>query len=234
MNRTIRIALGTGLAAVLLGAQDAAARHCGPGFGIGTSTFTMFKAGGYGLDDLDSAHAFEGGLFVGVESGVEISRHVDFGVSVDWFHRSRANTDVLLIDSAYDLPIQGHFDVDGTSTDLIPLGAGLRLRFPVADDRFAPFVSGQLTWDVLRLSSHDVEMVGGTPVVTETTDWFTGPGGTIALGVEARLDPRVGFVFEAGAHGSEPAKDIVVDGTPIRAHVVADGEFARFGVRLGF
>lgn len=233
MKRTIRIAVGTGLAALLLGAEDASAGACHPGWGADPSTFTILKAGGYGLDAIDS-RGRDGGLYVGVESGVSMSRHVDFGVSVDWFHRRRANEDVVVIDGGYDLPIEGHFDVDGSSTDLIPLGAGLRVRFPMAEDRIAPFVSGQLTWDVLRLSSTDVEMVGSTAVVTERTDWFTGPGGTLSVGVEARLDPRVAFLFEAGAHGSEPEKDLTVNGTPVRGRVVTDGEFARFGVRLGF
>lgn len=223
--------MGWLLAATTAGA---AARPCDDPWRTVPETYTLIKVGRYGVAALDHGGPFDSGIFLGVESGVSPSRFVELGLSVDWFHRRRAADDVIVIDAPYDLPIEGSVDVDGASTDLVPLGAVLRLRFPVGEGRFAPYVEGQLTYDILRLTSHHLTPSSDHPVLMEETDTFYGPGGTLAFGVETRLDERIGLVLEAGGHGSRPAKDLVVDGTPIHGHVVTDGEFARIGVRLGF
>jgi len=197
-------------------------------------SYLVFKAGGYGMDTLDPRDELDSGLFLGTEIGVSPSPFVEVGMTLDWFRRRDRHDDRIAVDSPYDLPIQGRVDVDGTSTDLIPFGGIVRLRFPLGDGRLAPYVSGQLTYDILRLRYHEVFREGDGALVTEATDYFYGPGGSVALGMEARLDPRFALLFEVGAHGSEPAKDLVVDGIPVRGHVVADGEFARLGMRLAF
>lgn len=233
MKHRIFVMTGTGLALLAGAAPGAAARAGTVSWSASPASYTVFKAGRYGLDSMEEVDD-RGGLFLGVESGISPSRFVELGLSIDWFHRRRARNDVVVIDTTYDLPVEGRVDVDGASTDLVPLGAVLRLRFPVGDGRFAPFVAGHLTYDVLRLSSERLVLEGNDAILIEQTDYFSGPGGGVSLGLEARLDPRFGLLFEAGAHGSEPSKDIVVDGTPLSGHVVTDGEFARIGVRLGF
>jgi hypothetical protein len=233
MRTVTRTRIPAGLL-LLAAASVAQARPCADRGGNVPETYAMVKAGGYGLGSIQAGDDLDGGRFVGVESGVSPSRLVDVGLSLDWFHRERVNSDVVILDTSYDLPVEGYVDVDGSSTDLLPLGAVLRLRLPLGDGRFTPFVAGHLTYDILRLASHRVVHQGDTSVLVEQTDYFHGPGGTVSVGVDARFDPRLGLLMEAGAHGSEPSKDLVVDGTPVRGRVVTDGSFARIGVRLAF
>lgn len=197
-------------------------------------SYTVLKVGGYGLDSLDPGQELNSGLFLGAEVGVAATRFVEVGMSFDWLHRGQSVDDRFPLDSPYDLPIEGRIDLTGSSTDLVPLGGVVRVRFPVADGTFAPFVAGQLTYDILRLQYHERLEQGNSTVLASQSDYFHGPGGTLSVGVEARLDPRFGVLFEVGTHESEPAKNLIVDGTPVRGYVVADGEFARIGMRLGF
>jgi hypothetical protein len=197
--------------------------------------YGLVKAGGYGLDAAVRPDGDLESLFLGLEMGTCPSPFVQVGFTLDWLRRRNAHSEVVLIDSPpYDLPVQGVLDLDGTSTDLVPMGGILRLRYPVADGRLIPFVSGQLTYDLLRLEYHEVAESGGGTYVDEQSDVFHGLGTTLALGLEAALDPAVGLLVEAGVHDAEPTKELRVGGIPVDGRVDAGGEFARVGVRFGF
>lgn len=212
------------VAAVLLAlAAGPAASWSGPGPATG---YTVLKAGGYDLDRAAPGHDTLEGLFLGLELGSSWSRHVELAMTADWLRRRSGRTEVLYLDTPYDLPVEGVIELEGASTDLVPLGGLLRVRFPVAGGRFVPFVAGQLTYDILRLAYHE----GGN----EVSELFHGWGSTVTLGLEARLDERFGVLFEAGAHESEPEQDLTVGDTAITGRVKAGGEFVRVGMRFGF
>lgn len=229
----IRVIAAAAAALAVLTAADAEAghrhrsyrgtRHHAEGYGV-------LKAGGYGLDRTVSPESTLDSFF-GFEAGSTLSAHVQVGFTVDWLRRRDARSRVVLLDTPFDLPVEGVLDMDGTSTDLVPAGGILRLRFPVADGRLIPFVSGQLTYDLLRLSYREVH--AGTGQAREQTEYFQGLGTTVAVGAEAALDSRVGLILEIGAHRSEPTNSLAVQGVPVDARVDAGGEFARFGVRFG-
>lgn len=234
MRRNTRILALAALLAGLAGASDARAWDHHHHRGIdGVSSYTVLKAGGYGLDSIDPNDDLDSGWFVGAEIGVVPSPFVELGFSMDWFRRHDDAGDVFIIDSPYGVPIEGRIDTNGTSTDLVPLGGIVRLRYPVSHG-VMPFIAGQLTWDILRLGHRELTYVGSEPVITEHSDYFYGPGASLSIGVEVMVDSHVGFLLEAGGHTSEPSKNLVVNGVPVRGHVIADGDFARLGLRLTF
>jgi hypothetical protein len=196
--------------------------------------YTTIKAGGYSLDrTVDGVNGL-GGIFVGAEAGVTPSPYVQLGASVDWLRRREGTTESLVIDAPYELPVHGEVDVSGTATDLVPFGGVVRLRYPVSMGRFVPYLAGHLTLDTLRLEYHELLHDGATQIVAHGSDFFFGMGTTLALGVEARVDPSFGFVFEAGVHDSNPEKDLIVDGVPVTGVVDAGGEFVRLGMSFNF
>lgn len=191
-------------------------------------TYSSFKAGGYALDTLDN---MDGGMFLGVEWGVCPSPALELGFSLDWFHRNHTQGDAVVIQGPYDLPVQV-VTGEGTSTDLIPMGGVMRVRFPMGP--LVPFVAGHLTYDLLHLDAHTVSSVGGVEAVLLDSNWYDGLGGGVSAGVQANLAPGFGLIMEAGLHESEPGKHIYVNGYPAEARVNADGEYVRAGMRFAF
>jgi hypothetical protein len=221
------------MALLALTVTGADARHRGPyrGGWHPVEGYGVLKFGGYGLDHV---RAPGGGMdsFLGLELGSSPAPYVQLAFTVDWLRRRNAHSEVFLLDTPFDLPVEGVVDVEGTSTDLVPVGGLLRLRFPVADGRIVPFVSGQLSYDLLRLSYRDGS--GFPATIDEQTEYFHGLGTTVAVGAEAVLDPRFGLMLEAGIHDAKLTNDMLYRGVPVDARVDAGGEFVRFGLRFGW
>jgi hypothetical protein len=196
--------------------------------------YGILKVGGYALDAVAGDDSGLEGLYLGIEWGVSPSPFVEMGFTVDWLHRDDGNRETVVFDAPYELPVTAAADLGGTSTNLVPLGGGLRLRMPVAEGRLVPYVSGQLTWDVLRLEFRQAIVDGDDTVILEDSEYFQGWGRTLALGLEANLDAGFGLLFEAGAHDAEPKASFVIDGVPVEGQVDAGGEFARIGMRFAF
>ncbi len=238
-TKLLRTTTAATLAALILGAASdaAASRRCRDGSSSypGTvSGYGAIKAGGYALDAISGTEDDLDGLFLGFEWGVSPSPYVDMGFTVDWLHRSDGRSETVILDAPYELPVSGALELGGSSTNLVPMGGLVRLRMPVADGRIVPFVSGQLTWDVLRLEYREAVDEGDYTALYEESEYFTGWGTSLALGLVANLDGGFGLLFEAGTHLSEPTSDIEIDGVPVEAMVDADGEFARIGMRFAF
>jgi hypothetical protein len=197
------------------------------------SGYASLKAGGYGLDAATVPDEGLGSLFLGTEVGAAPSPFVHVGFTLDWLRRRDAQGGVLPIDAPFELPVEGVLESRSSSTDLIPFGGIVRVRFPVGDGRLVPFLSGQLTYDILRLEHRSIDAQSGGFEVREQTEYFHGAGTSVALGLEAMLDPNVGLLFEVGTHDSQPSQELEVSGVPVEGRVDAGGEFLRFGVRFG-
>jgi len=231
-----RILIAVALIVTVFLAGDARARGVRGcrSYGRGpVESYGILKAGGYDLDRARTSGTLDN-LFVGMEVGTSPSPFVEVGFTVDWLHRRDASSETLTIETPYDLPVEGVLDLHGTSTDLVPIGGLLRLRYPVAEGRLTPFVSGQLSWDLLRLGYREVVTTGGPVRIAERSEYFQGVGTTLSIGAEASLDRSVGVLVEAGVHESEPVKELVVDGVRLDGRVDAGGEFVRVGLRFGF
>jgi hypothetical protein len=191
-------------------------------------TYAAFKAGGY---DADAQWSGDGGLFLGFEWGITPVPPVDFGFTLDWVHRNGGGDAILVTDGP--LPFPAEWEVStGVSSDLIPMGPTLRARLPIGDSRIVPFISGHLTYDVLRVEWTALDEFSGR-LVTDG-EWFHGLGAGAAIGVEAQMAPGFGLLVEAGVHDSEPGRELLVSGIPVDVRVDAGGEYARAGVRVSF
>jgi hypothetical protein len=234
--KTKRAALETvavALAAVLLVGEARAHRRTPARFGA-PETYTALKAGGYELDSRKAGADAPGGVFVGFELGASPSPFVELGFSADWFHRREGREEIFLVETPYELPVEGVIELDGTSTDLVPLGGVARLRLPLSDGRFVPFLSGHLTYDILRLEYREADAGAGANGSAERSDYFLGFGKSVSIGLESKLDRSFGLIAEVGVHESRPEKDMTVNDVPVRAEVDAGGGFARFGMRFAF
>jgi len=228
--------MGLAAAILFLHVQDARAGHRVEyrGYRGGlhrVESYGVLKFGGYDLDHVRTSGS-DMDTFLGLEVGSAPAPYVQLAFTVDWLHRQNSHNEVYLLDTNFDLPVEGVIDVDATSTDLLPVGGLLRLRFPVADGRIVPFVSGQLSYDLLRMSYRDG--TGGFGNLQEETEYFHGLGTTVSLGAEAVLDPRFGVLVEAGIHDAELTNDLLYGGVPVDARVDAGGEFVRLGLRFGW
>jgi hypothetical protein len=98
----------------------------------------------------------------------------------------------------------------------------------------APFVSGTLAWEVLRLAVYD-PWSDPRPYddVLGAEELFAGPGWQAAAGVQVAVAPRVGLFGELGVHRSEPLQEAEIDGLPVDLRVRLHGGFARAGLRVG-
>jgi len=195
-------------------------------------TYTALKFGGYGLTGLSPEQEESSGLYFGFEAGVRPSPFVELAVTGDWFRRRDAVSEIFLLDTPYELPVEGVIDLQHSAIDLIPLGALLRLRFPAGGGHFVPFIAGAVTYDLLRMSASE-RTADGT-LLLESTEYFTGVGSTVAGGLEVTLGQTTGLLFEAGYHHSEPDKAIAWQGNTVRARVDASGGFGRIGLKFGF
>ncbi|MCA9752006.1 MAG: hypothetical protein KC591_07425 [Gemmatimonadetes bacterium] len=190
-------------------------------------TFAAIKVGGYAFTGGDAGDAL-GGLLLGGEVGVRPSPYVEFGLTADWVRRRNARSEVFLLDTPYDLPVEGVIDLERSETDLVPIGGLFRVRFPNANAPIVPFVTGALTVDLLRMGASESTPSG--QLVFDDAEYFTGLGGTIAAGLEGAIAPGASLLFEAGYHHSRPDKEVDWFGDPIRARVDASGGYARIGV----
>jgi hypothetical protein len=227
--------MGLAVAAVLaLSVTDARAGHRGVyrGGWHRVEGYGVVKFGGYGLDNVRTP-GNDMDAFLGLEVGSSPAPYVQLAFTVDWLRRRNAHSEVYLLDTIFDLPVEAVVVVEGTSTDLVPVGGLLRLRFPVADGRIVPFVSGQLSYDLLRMSYRDGS--GGFPAtIDEQTEYFHGLGTTVSVGAEAVLDPLFGLMLEAGIHDADLTNNLLYGGVPVDARVDAGGEFVRLGLRFGW
>ena len=232
-SSTLRALLATAIAATpFVFAADAHAHHPARSASPWGEASLAIKAGGYDMSELEPGRDSFDGLFLGAEWGEAPSRHVAFGLTADWFHRRRGEEEVLLIDTPYELPVHGVVELQGTSTDLVPVGGKLCIRFPIKNGGLVPFIAGQLTYDVLRLAYREVETSAGSESVGEQDDFFHGMGKGLSAGIEARLDDSFDLLVELGLHESKPGKSMTIRDVPLRGEVDAGGGYARVGMRF--
>jgi opacity protein-like surface antigen len=95
------------------------------------------------------------GLWVSGEMGSEVGEALDLGVRLSLYHRESGRSQVV---SEYTDPAGnvGHRVVETNSveTNLIPLMAILRVRFPVTRE-FQPYVGGGIGWEWLTVEGTD-------------------------------------------------------------------------------
>lgn len=147
--------------------------------------FGSLGAGGFDPDKQPG-----NGLWVNGELGSEVGDALDLGVRVNWYHRATDRSQVV---STYTDPAgnvgQRVIETSNVETNLVPLMAILRVRFPVTSE-FQPYVGGGLGWEWLTVSGTDQNGL-------DFQDDYDGFGGQVFAGVNMGVSPNMGLYGEA-------------------------------------
>jgi hypothetical protein len=192
-------------------------------------SYVLLKGGGLRTTD-DAAST---GLYTGIELGGTVEDVIDFGLSVDYFHRSTSEMLVLGETQANGLPVRAEATLEESAAHLIPIGLTMRVHVPLATKRVMPFVSGTLAYEVLILENNGTldpsDPLQGILLEEET---FHGFGWQATAGVDIGVSPSVGLYGEVGLHRSSPQQEIELDGLPVDLKVDMHGGFLRAGLRV--
>lgn len=149
------------------------------------SYFGAIGAGGFDPDKQPG-----NGLWVNGELGSEVGDALDLGVRVDWYHRTSGQSQVV---STYTDPAgnvgQRVVETSSVETNLLPVMAILRVRFPVTSE-FQPYVGGGLGWEWLTVSGTDTQGF-------DFQDDYDGFGGQVFAGLNVGVSPNMGLYGEA-------------------------------------
>lgn len=149
------------------------------------SYFGALGAGGFDPDNQPG-----NGLWVNGELGSEVGDALDLGVRVNWYHRQSDRSQVV---STYTDPAgnvgQRVIETSNVETNLVPLMAILRVRFPVTSE-FQPYVGGGLGWEWLTVSGTDENGF-------DFQDDYDGFGGQVFAGLNVGVSPNMGLYGEA-------------------------------------
>jgi hypothetical protein len=115
-------------------------RHHGSRHWTHPESYMVLKGGGLFVAEDD-------GLYLGLEAGGTVDDMVDFGVSLDYFHR-RSSERITLGETQFeDLPVEIVATLDESSAHLVPLGLTMRVHLPFGGRTFAPFISGTAAYE---------------------------------------------------------------------------------------
>ncbi len=120
-----------------------------------TDRYTPHYYGTLGAGNFDPDAQPGNGLWVNGELGSEVGEALDLGVRVSLYHRASGRSQVVsdFTDPAGNVG-QRVIDTNNVETNLIPLMAVLRVRFPVTRE-FQPYVGGGIGWEWLTVSGTD-------------------------------------------------------------------------------
>jgi hypothetical protein len=172
-------------------------------------------------------------LYLGLEAGGTVDDMVDFGVSLDYFHR-RSSERITLGETQFeDLPVEIVATLDESSAHLVPLGLTMRVHLPFGGRTFAPFISGTAAYETLFLNNiGDPNSDEPIQRLLDEDETFSGFGWQASAGLDMRLSANLGIYGEIGIHRSSPNKEIEYQGLPVDLKVDLDGTFLRGGLRF--
>jgi len=186
--------------------------------------FAAFGAGNFDPDDQPG-----NGLWVNAELGSEVGEALDLGVRANWYHRDSDETEVIatFTDEAGNVG-QRVVVTNDVETDLIPLMAFLRVRFPMASE-FQPYVGGGLGWEWLTVNGTDADGF----FFEDTYDGF---GAQLFAGLNVGLAPNMGLYGEALWNKSTVEAKFFdpVLGGDVRDEIDMDGLAFHGGLRFRF
>jgi opacity protein-like surface antigen len=194
------------------------------GYGPRPRTFATFGLGGYEPSDQPG-----NGLYVTGSVGTELQTPLDLGVSLSWYRRSTGGSQFV---TTFEDPAgnQGTrvVDTDEITTDLVPLMAFLRVRFPTSS-AVQPYVGGGIGWEWLLVEGVDQDGFA-------FSDDYDGFGAQLFGGVNLAVSPSSALYGEVLYNSSTVSADFYDPffGTTVRDQIDMDGVAAHAGLRLRF
>ncbi len=173
------------------------------------------------------------GLFLGVEAGGTIDDILDFGISLDYFHRSTAERVTLRDTHLDDLPVEVVTTLHESSAHLVPIGLTLRVLLPLGGDTFLPFIAATASYETLFVDNVG-DPASDDPILRllDDNETFSGFGWQASAGLDLLLSPNLSAYGELGMHQSSPSRQLHDAGLPVDLKVDLDGAFLRGGLRF--
>ena len=227
---------GTGAAPVTFLASDAQLRsHNGPlrrrsprygyeGYGPRPRTFATLGLGGYDPSDQPG-----NGLFVIGSVGTELQAPIDIGLSAALYHRSTGGSQFVTTfkDPAGNTG-QRVVDTANISTDLVPLMAFIRVKFP-SGPAIEPYVGGGVGWEWLLVEGTDQDGFA-------FSDNYDGFGAQLFGGVNFTMSPNTALYGELLYNVSTVSADFYdpAFNATVRDEIDMNGAAAHGGLRFRF
>jgi len=147
--------------------------------------FAALGAGNFDPDDQPG-----NGLWANGELGSEVGDALDLGVRINWYHRESDRSQIIseFTDPAGNVG-QRVVVTNDIETNLIPLMAFMRVRFPLSRE-FQPYVGGGIGWEWLTVEGTDDD--GFT-----FQDDYDGFGAQLFGGLNVGVSPNMGLYGEA-------------------------------------
>ncbi len=201
-------------------------RHRRPYYGYGEPPEYFASIGVGSFDPSDQPGS---GLYLNTAVGSTLAKQIDLGLQVSWYHRSTSGSQVV---RTYQDPAGNTrtdvLETGSVDTDLVPIMATIRARFPVTPG-VQPYVGGGVGWEWLTVDGTDA-------AGNAFHDDYDGFGAQLLGGVNFDLAPQVGLYGEAVWNISTPSADFFdpVLGATVHEEVDFNGVAGHAGLRFRF
>ena len=203
-------------------------RHRRPGYDYGYGAPPEYFAT-IGVGSFDPSDQPGSGLYLNTSVGSTLAKQVDLGLQLSWYHRSTSGSQVV---RTYQDPAGNTrtdvLETGSVATDLVPIMATIRARFPVSPG-VQPYVGGGVGWEWLTVDGTDA-------AGNAFHDDYDGFGAQILGGVNFDLAPEVGVYGEAVWNLSTPSANFFdpVLGATVHEEVGFNGVAGHAGLRFRF
>ncbi|MEK7349139.1 MAG: hypothetical protein AABZ94_09725 [Candidatus Eisenbacteria bacterium] len=189
-----------------------------------TRSFATFGLGGYEPSDQPG-----NGVYFSGSVGTELQTPIDLGFSASWYHRSTGGSQFI---TTFEDPAgntgQRVVQTSDISTDLVPLMAFVRVKFP-SGAGIQPYVGGGIGWEWLLVEGTDQAGYG-------FSDNYDGFGAQIFGGMNVTMSPGTALYGEVLYNSSTVSADFYdpLFGVTVRDEIDMDGAAAHAGLRFRF
>lgn len=186
-------------------------------------TFATLGLGGYEPSDQPGS-----GLFVVGSVGTELNSPIDLGFSASLYHRSTGGSQFI---TTFEDPAGNTgtrvVETSDISTDLVPLMAFLRVKFPSGE--IQPYVGAGIGWEWLLVEGTDSDGFA-------FSDNYDGFGAQVFGGVNFNVSPNSALYGEVLYNSSTVSADFYdpAYGVVVRDEIEMDGAAAHAGLRFRF
>lgn len=194
------------------------------GYGPRQRTFATIGLGGYEPSDQPG-----NGIFFNGSVGTELQSPIDLGMSVSWYHRSTGGSQfITTFEDPSGLTGQRVVQTSDISTDLVPLMAFVRVKFPTGSS-IQPYVGGGIGWEWLLVEGTDQDGYA-------FSDDYDGFGAQVFGGLNFTMSPNTSFYGEVLYNSSTVSADFYdpLYGVTVRDEIDMDGAAAHAGLRFRF
>ncbi len=199
-------------------------RDSGYGYGYRPEYYATLGVGAFDPSDQPGS-----GLFLSGAVGSVFARQLDLGLQLSWYHRSTGGSELV---REYKDPAgitrRDIIQTNSIDTDLVPIMATLRARFPMSGG-MEPYFGGGLGWEWLTVEGTDIDGFS-------FRDDYDGFGAQALAGMNFDLSPGIGVYGEAVWNISTVSADFFdpVLAATIHEEVNFDGVGFHTGLRFRF